>query len=219
MVGQCGGWLCDKAWEGERAFACHPCRRVAGVLVAAWWRSGWWARRIDGLSPVGLQDAAAQVVAEAVRLLDRKVAQDLATTDSTKTSLGALWDLPVVVLDIVAMASGRADGEAWVARMLHTLWKRVAQVACVSRAPKRAEPSQLLLAGKVVYCCLIVPLGLIVAPATVLWSDLLAREDNPDGGSSELGWLSTEIEPELPNGRSFLKHVVVGVVSVRTTTV
>lgn len=167
-------------------------------------------RLVLQLCSIDLQDAAKRAVAEASRQLDRQVSRELATTDSTKASIGAIWDLSVVILGIMAMVSGRADGEDWIARRLHTVWKRVALTACPSRAPKNDGPSRyLLLVGKVLYCCGIVPLALIVAPATVLASDILARQDNPNGDTSELGWLSIEVGPQI----------LVGVVSIRTTAV
>lgn len=65
-----------------------------------------------------LQDAVAQVVSDAARGLNQATTQELATTDTTKMVLGALWDLSVVVLAIVAMACGRADTELFFGRGL-----------------------------------------------------------------------------------------------------
>jgi len=61
-----------------------------------------------------LDVAVASIAQNAARLLDQQVATELATPDSTKTVLGALWDMSVVVLGIVAMACGRADTEKWI---------------------------------------------------------------------------------------------------------
>lgn len=162
-----------------------------------------------------VQDAAGRLVAEAVRLLNDRVAQELATTDSTKTWVGALLDLSVIVLGIVAMASGRADGEGWIAKLLHKLWKWVVQFVYPTWVvPKNDGPFSIV--GKLLYCFVIVPMALILAPAAVLMTDRLARKDNPDGASSKLGWLSTEFKSQYHVAQN--EYVVVGVVSIRTTT-
>lgn len=119
---------------------------------------------------------------DAARLLDQQVAQELAITDSTKCWLGALWDTSVVILGIVAMACGRADTEgalvqlvAWMCTRLNCLCNR-SQVGSGVAPGKSAEGrcSLVVVAAKVLYCCVIVPLGLILAPAVVIASEIAA---------------------------------------------
>lgn len=162
--------------------------------------------------------AASSLVMDVVRLLDQRVTQELAVTDSTRTWRGALWDMSVVVLGIVAMASGRADGEVWIQKGLRWLWECASARLGVHRAPRRGVPHNLsLVLAKVCYCGVIVPLGLILAPAMILASNKDARQDNASGDTSSIAWLSTEVE----NGQHWPvgQYVLVGAVSMRTTAV
>lgn len=167
-------------------------------------------------------------------MLDQQVAQELAMTDSTRTWLGALWDMSVVILGIVAMACGRKETEAWISRQLGGLWDkwgpRTARGKLIGKAsPAVLEPSQgpkllaekrcriVVTMAKLVYCIVIVPLGLVMAPAIVLASDSAARQQNASGNSSKVGWLAVEMRRGglTPSD----KYVLVGAVAVRNTTI
>lgn len=64
------------------------------------------------------QQGIKQLLTGAAMLLDQQVTRELSVTDGTKTTVGALWDMSVVVLGIVAMACGRRDTEGWIANWL-----------------------------------------------------------------------------------------------------
>jgi len=144
-----------------------------------------------------LVESVARLVDDAAHLLDQLTAQELATTDSTKTWLGALWDMSVVILGIVAMGSGRSDMEGWIAAWLGRLWPKWASVSNGSMAAHgvatKSRKRASLRVAKVCYCCLIVPLAVIMAPAIVLNSDMTTRGQNSMGDNSKIGLLATEV--------------------------
>jgi hypothetical protein len=163
--------------------------------------------------------ATRRIAADAARLLDQQVTQELAITDSTKTWLGALWDMSVVILGIVAMACGRADTEVALARLvawMGTCFNRLRDQSPVSSGLESSKPADgcsgfVIKVAKVLYCCVIVPLGLVMAPAVVIASELKAREQNATGNSSKVGWLAVEVRPDEDD-----RYVLVGAVSIRT---
>lgn len=200
--------------------------RLASQLGVAWWPAGATPPNLtfgqdtvygfDMVMHQEVQDAVGRVIFESMRLLEHQVAQKLATTDSTKTWLGAIWDMSVVVVGIVAMATGRRDGEAYIAKWLTWLCLQCIMFSSLGlQSGKGAGGRGVVCAAKVLYCVFVVPLGLIVAPATVLASDLLAREDNPKGRNSDLGWLSSEVISFNEDA----SYVVVGTIAIRMTTV
>lgn len=171
-----------------------------------------------GLGGVGaivdksLQPAISSLTADAARLLDQQVAQELATTDGTKTWLGALWDMSVVILGIVAMACGRADTEAWMSRQLDRFWDNCGPRNARGRPDGRRFVVVCL--AKVLYCCVVV-LALVMAPAVVIASEVAAREQNVSGSSSKVGWLAVDLLPsDIPMG-SNTHYVLVGAVTIR----
>jgi hypothetical protein len=185
----------------------------------------------DSISSLNLEYAVSRITADAASMLDQQVAQELATTDSTRTWLGALWDMSVVILGIVAMACGRKETEAWISGWLWKKWgQRTARGKPINKAsPAVLEPSQgskllaekrcriVVRVAKLVYCIIIVPLGLVMAPAIVLASDFAARQQNASGKSSKVGWLAVEMRRGglTPSD----KYVLVGAVTVRNTAI
>jgi hypothetical protein len=129
------------------------------------------------------------ITADAARLLDQQVAQDIATTDGTKTWLGALWDMSVVILGIVAMACGRADTEGWISRQLDRFWDCCGPQAALGRRDQRCFV--VVCVAKVLFCCVVV-LALVMAPAVVMAAEVAAHQQNTSGDSSKVGLLAID---------------------------
>jgi len=72
----------------------------------------------------------------------------------------------------------------------------------------------LACAAKAVFCLVIVPLALVMAPAVVLAADTRARRNNVAGDNSKLGLLAAEVERGNVHTGSY---VVVAAVSVQLT--
>jgi hypothetical protein len=102
------------------------------VLVAPDKSNGtFWSSIINGTGPIdpnAVERAIRAVVVDATRVLARVAGDELqlATSDVTKTVAGAVLDLSVTLVGVVAMASGRADVQNW---FLHALRRRPAWLA------------------------------------------------------------------------------------------
>lgn len=172
-----------------------------------------------------LDEAVNRAVVDAARMLDQEVARELAVTDSTKSTLGALQDLTVVSLGIAALASGRAQVELWFAIGAGKVWRW-----CAHRMERHAglnlRACRLLVLAKVTYG-VVVLLSLVLTPAANLAAERAAREQNAQGTTSKIGLLAAEVEggmmagplPDLPftveNDTG--PYMLIGVVTVRLT--
>jgi hypothetical protein len=171
----------------------------------------------QNLPTTALEQAVAQVVRDAAIMVDQQAAQELATTDSTKTVVGALWDTSVVVLALVSLACGRAETEQWIVRRV--LWVirvcRLGKLPFVGQYLQVSRPSKgVLWAAKACYCLFIVLLALVMAPLIILLSEIAIQDQNAKGDTSKLGWVPADV-PALDASKPGC--VVVGVVAVRVT--
>lgn len=190
-----------------------PAHAFADISTQFWQSVDDWRRGIIGdinelvqsfgtLVPVALLEAAVQsIVADAVRLLQRHASQELATTDYTKSREGAFLDISVTLVAAVAMASGCAD--------IQTCLRALLDVCSCGALPAKWNKTVARAAT-----CAIVCLGLIMAPFFILRSEYAAQDTNTnDGHSSKVGTLAAD------TGSGTGPYIVVGIVTIRTTTV
>jgi hypothetical protein len=149
------------------------------------------------ISPDAVKGAIRAVVVDATRVLARVAGDELATTDLTKTVAGAVLDLSVTLVGIVAMASGRADVHNW---FLYALSRRPVR--------PRARLARALT-------CAVVLAGLVMAPAFIVAGEERARKNNPDGSTSKLGLLAAEAAAVIESEDPF---IVVAALTARVTT-
>lgn len=152
------------------------------------------------LGKYDLEGAMQTLVGDAAKLLQTRVNQELATTDFTKSRQGALLDISITLVAAVAMASGCGDIVAWLDSLLNTCFCHV--------LPDRYKTH----AARVV-SCIIVCLGLVVAPAFVLYVEITSQTNSSnDGKKTELGILAAD------TGQGFGPYMLVGIVTVRLET-
>lgn len=151
---------------------------------------------LQGLVGYGCSDKPAiiagveTVVQDAVRVLDQAVTSELATTDTTKTVAGAMLEVSLTLVGLVAMASGFCDMLEWSCRLLW--WAPCTRVVAK------------------VFTCGVVLVALVLPPVFSLVQEQKAQSNNADGSNSKVGLLAADA--------SFLSsapYVAVGVVSVR----
>ena len=132
------------------------------------------------LLPCALEASLEEVCDGATSLLDDQLALALVNADSTRSISGALLEISVTIIAVIAIASGRKDLEEW----LHGL--------CAKMVPGGHAPGWLLLVAKTI-TSLIICLSLVVAPATSLAADIRAVDNNPKGevDDTSIGWLSS----------------------------
>ena len=143
-----------------------------------------------------LEDALEAICDSASSLLSTQLAVGLVGADSTKSLSGALLDLSVTIVAIIAMANGRKDLEGWLyGWSVKALCGRLPVPRCISAFAK-------------VCTCLIIGLSLIVAPAAALVGELAAKGNNPkgDADSTSVGWLSANTG--FGNGPYYVTAVV-----------
>jgi hypothetical protein len=136
----------------------------------------------QGFLPANALEGALEEICDgASSVLSNQLAVGLVGSDSTKSISGALLDLSVTVIAIIAMATGRKDLEDW-------LYAWSVKALC-GRLP---VPTWCITAISKVCTCLIISLSLIVAPAAALYGDIVANGSNPkgDADSTSVGWLS-----------------------------
>ena len=151
-----------------------------------------------GLLPANaLEDALEEICDGASSLLSTQLAVGLVGADSTKSISGALLDLSVTIVAIIAMANGRKDLVDW-------LYGWSVKALC-GRLP---VPTRWVSAFAKVCTCLIIGLSLIVAPAAALVGELAANKNNPkgDADSTSVGWLS--VNTGFGNGPYYVTAVV-----------
>lgn len=153
------------------------------------------------------------IVQDAVRVLDRAIAVELATTDTTKTVGGALLDLSLTVVGLVAMASSYKDILDW---FFHGVGFIVTLCSwptwCPFSWPKRCHcswPCLRSFAAKSL-TCLVVLAALVIPPSFAVWEGQTARQNNADGSSSKVGLLAADA-----SAFSSAPDVAVGIVSVQ----
>ena len=136
----------------------------------------------DGLLPAyAVEDALEEICDGANSILSTQLALALVAADSTKSVSGALLDLSVTVVAIVAMGSGRMDLQHWLHKVL----------ALAASRGRPAPPAWVTPLAKVC-TCFIIGLTVIVAPVATLAADVVARNNNPKGDldSTSTGWVS-----------------------------
>lgn len=155
------------------------------------------------LNDSGLTMAIRAVVHHATHLLNQQANQELTTTDFTKTVLGALLDLSVVLVSIVALASGHADMQEWACRSVLLLtpqkWRRLLAKLLTS---------------------LTILLALILPSVFIVLGEEKSRRNNIDGSTSKVGLLAEEVSTPYAAGYGTAgQYLVVAVVSVQVSTV
>ena len=148
----------------------------------------------------GIARGVQGVVQQAARVLQQHAAQELATTDATRSLPGALLDLSVTIVAIVAMASGLRDVHGWLYRWLSWAvgsWFRHQCMWVWVCKPLTA---------------VIVLLGLFMAPVYILVSDKQSDFGNAHGKSSTVGWLAAKTDDDS-------RFMVVAAVAIRLVSV
>ena len=159
-----------------------------------------------------------QIIVDATRLLKVQANQELAVTDSTRSVGGAVLDITITILAIVAMASGHGDIYNWCATLLSKTVNRVRSfgsicgIGCanghvVDRGSM--EGGRMVRSIAKICTCIIVCMGLVLAPTYILASEAAAAAGNADGSSSQVGLLAAE----TTGGEG--PYVVVATVTVR----
>ena len=169
------------------------------------------------LKPADLDFAMQQIVVDATRLLKLQANQELAVTDSTKSVGGALLDITITILAIVAMASGHGDIYSWCALFLSRTLARLLSVYQCHRLGHEARAdiarSRMIQYSAKLCTCIIVGMGLVIAPAYILSSEAKAATYNADGSKSQVGLLAAD----TTSGKG--PYVVVAAVTIRLTSV
>jgi hypothetical protein len=151
-----------------------------------------------------IEMAMRTLLADASRLLEQQLAQELATLDGTKTWKGALLDLSVTLVALVAMSSGQQDIINWFKRMLGAALRHRAS-SCTTAVAKVAA-------------CVLVLLGVVLAPVFIVMGEMSARRNNPDGNTSKLGWLAAPFPIMSRVEVSQRDSMLVGAVTTRVWT-
>jgi hypothetical protein len=165
------------------------------------------------LQPYDLESAMQQIVADATRLLKVQANQELAVTDSTKSVGGAVLDITITILGIVAMASGHGDIYNWCALFSSRTVDRCLRIIghFLGHPPRASVAGSRTVRYFAKLCtCIIVGMGLVIAPIYILASEASAAADNADGSSSQVGLLAAETIAGRPDA-----YVVVAAVTVR----
>jgi len=132
------------------------------------------------LLPRGLNESIQTLLKDASLFVGVQASQQLSTMDPVKSEAGALTELGILVVSIVAMATSRFDLDNFFAKH-------------IARFKKGWEDRPLsdwrLLLTKLL-TSLLVFLGLAVGPVLSLFAQENAYTDNPDGGHNDVAWLS-----------------------------
>ena len=144
-----------------------------------------------------------RVVQEAATLLNQRATEELVITDATRRWPGALLDLSLTVVAIVAMASGLQDIHEW-------LYTRL-----IVRAFGRCVSHRFLWIWvcKPLTACIVLA-GLFLAPVFILVADMESHQSNASGTSSRVGWLAADTH-STTNDTLLSPYMVVAAFSFR----
>jgi hypothetical protein len=141
-----------------------------------------------------LDHAAQQLVADATHLLHEQTNQELAITDMIRSVAGALMDISITIVAVVAMASGHSDMYAWTRGKVEWLSNHAFSQALLSVIGSNMAVTVIAKLLTVI----IVVMGLVVSPAFILAGDIRAGRNNADGSSSQVGLLPRTV-PNIMN--------------------
>lgn len=157
--------------------------------------------------------ARVQIVADAARLLEQQVAQELATTDATRTKMGAFFDLSVMIVGVVALASGLDNIEVWCTGAVRWCARgaaRARRALCVALPRARPVWGLDVVAGRLMTCAIVI-VTLVLPQIFIVIGEDKAWENNAKGDKSNAGWLSVSVG----NNDDGCQRVVVAAVAVR----
>lgn len=165
------------------------------------------------LHPSVLNQAVDTVVRDAQTLLKARALSELATMDTTKTWSGALVDMSIIFVAIIAVASGLHGLVEWVNEQCNKLpptkplpGRITARCSAEFRRwCDNHTANQFAATG---LSCVLVCLGLMTAPIVTAVGEQMARDSNADGKSSDLAWLAVD------TGSGKGPYVVLAAVSV-----
>ena len=159
-------------------------------------RAGIFPMQEGVIDPESIELGVQRVVQQAAGVLRKHATQELATTDATRSWLGALLDLSVTIVAIVAMASGLRDVHGWLHRWLFWAFGRW------------VHPHFLWVWVCKPLTAIIVLLGLFMVPLYILVSDKQSASGNVDGTSITVGWVAAKTDDKS-------SYMVVAAVAIR----
>eukprot|EP00775_Hariotina_reticulata_P006024 gene6022-6262_t len=165
-----------------------------------------------------LDHAIQKLVADATQMLHQQVNEELATTDMIKAVAGALMDITITIVGIVAMASGHSDMYSWIRSKVQWLskhmsgWRPGHASSEASLTSGIGSSLSATVTGKLLTIVIVI-MGLIVSPAFILAGDIRAERNNADGSSSQVGLLSAALKNVENNSEP--PPILIGAVTVR----
>eukprot|EP00775_Hariotina_reticulata_P007700 gene7700-7899_t len=168
-----------------------------------------------------LEIAMQTLVRRTARLLQEQAKQELAITDATKTWAGAVLDITVTLVAIVAMATGHVGMYEWVSLAVTKAGTHIAGYVPSLQLQQHAKAKRMQILQTVfskLLTMMLVLMGLVVAPASILAGDVISRELNTDGRSSKVGFISVEFGGGDAKDSNYMytgPHVLVAAVTVK----
>ena len=142
----------------------------------------------DALSKYHTVLAVADVMASATTVLKRHIAAEMANTDSVRSVMGAIIDTTIIMVAILAMASGHRDLQELLVKIFTKISiGRVGVPLTARRISKFTDAVVMLLTWAVIGA------SVLLAPALTLAAEVSARENNPTpDNTTQVNWVSAQ---------------------------
>ena len=141
----------------------------------------------DSLEHASVNLAIADVLRRATAVLRQQIAVEMANTDSIRTVTGAIIDATIIVVAILAMASGHRDLQGLLEKMLMKVSILVGVPSTTHRTGKLIKVVVMLLTWAVIGA------SVLLAPALTLDAEVSARGNNPTPDTTtKVEWVAAE---------------------------
>lgn len=150
----------------------------------------------------GLEKGIVEVLQQVYQAANRLASQDLSSADSTRSTTGAVLDSTVLLVAVFATAASYKD-------MLGLAVKAQCKLLSIPQAGGASPPIWALLLAKLLTSA-VIGATLVLSPLLVLLSEQSARDGNPKGDESKVGWISVN------TGMGTGPYTLVAAISVNT---